>query len=96
MGWSKEIKEQAIKAYVARNGDINVTAREFGIPASTLKGWIAKHWEEEDRRIQEDLKRKREARAKAAKNRKRRFINGREIKVVRPTSGSAYIDWRYK
>nr|DAF06749.1 MAG TPA: transposase [Caudoviricetes sp.] len=93
MGWPKEIKEQAIKAYVEGNGDVNVTAREFGIPASTLKDWIAKHWEEEDRRIQEELERKREARAKAAKNRKRRFIKGREVKVVRPTSGSAYITW---
>lgn len=94
--YSEKVKEKVVATYLQGRGDVQQVSKEYGIPASTIKGWVSSYWEKEECELQKELEKKREDRATAARNRKRRFVNGRELKVVRPTSSSAYIDWRIK
>lgn len=94
--YTKELKERVINAYLSGSGDVSQVSKDYGIPTSTIKNWISRYWDEKELELQEEAKRKKEEWAKAANRRKRHFVNGRELKVVRPTSGSAYIDWRNK
>lgn len=85
--YSEDIKEKVLEMYLHGEANVEKISKRYGIPASTIKNWISLYWEEEQARAE---------RSKAASRRKRRFVDGKELRVIRPTSGSAYIDWRRK
>ena len=85
--YSEDIKKKVLEMYLHGEANVAKISKKYGIPASTIKNWISLHWEEEQARAE---------RSKAASRRKRRFVDGKELRVIRPTSGSAYIDWRRK
>ncbi|GAA5551823.1 transposase [Anaerostipes caccae] len=83
---SKEIKAQVVAEYLAGKGKMQI-AREYGICKDTVEKWVDQHWKREEKR------RLREKPEKEVFRRPEKIVNGRRLKTVYPTSGSAYVTW---
>ena len=82
----KEVKEQVVTEYLAGKGKRQI-AREYGICKDTVEKWVAQYWKREEKR------RLREKPEKGVFRRPEKIVNGRRLKTVYPTSGSAYVTW---
>ena len=47
-GYSEKVKEKVVATYLQGRGDVQQVSREYGIPASTIKGWVSSYWEKEE------------------------------------------------
>lgn len=82
----REVKEQVVAEYLAGKGKRQI-AREYGICKDTVEKWVEQHWKiEENQRLREKPE-------KGVFRRPEKIVNGRRLKTVYPTSGSAYVTW---
>ena len=56
--YSEKVKEKVIAMYLQGKADVQQVSREYGIPASTIKGWVSSYWEKEEWELQKELEKK--------------------------------------
>lgn len=50
--YSEKVKEKVVTTYLQGRGDVQQVSKEYGIPASTIKGWVSSYWEKEECELQ--------------------------------------------
>ncbi|WP_409015695.1 transposase [Anaerostipes caccae] len=83
---SEERKNKAVQEYLNGREKKDILA-DYNISGRTLCRWVREHWrEQEEERVQDEQ-------PKSIFKERRRTVNGKKLRVVYPTSSSAYVTW---
>lgn len=83
---SEEIKNKAVQEYLCGRDKKDIIA-EHNVSGRTLYRWVHEYWrEQEEKRAQEEQ-------PNSIFKERRRTVNGKKLRVVYPTSASAYVTW---